>query len=104
MNRVALIMDAGVSHFYASMGVARRFLKLGYCVEYWGTSKMQKTVLDHGFEFREIQGMWPRFPEEIRRSFQLKGWRLLFHPVLAAKNLARRRCWLKRLSSSLDQF
>ena len=49
MKRVLIIPMNTVSHYYASLGLARTLRQLGYEVLYGGDARFEKTVEDNGF-------------------------------------------------------
>src|SRR4026207_580749 len=104
MRRVAFLTYGDTSHLYSSMGLARRLIRRGYSVQYWGDTRIEPRVVDQGLEFERLDDLWPRYLEETRFPTNIFGLRILLHPRMVCEKFKARRERLKRLDAALDRF
>jgi zeaxanthin glucosyltransferase len=84
VRRALFLIDRFPSHLYASFGLARRLEKIGCAVEYWGELAAGAVVKSQGLNFRPLDGLWSRWPDELHALRQVPG-------VLMQETIARRR-------------
>lgn len=99
------MVDGLTSHVYSSMGVARQLQRYGYAIEYWGspTNRAQALIRGSGFTFKPIEGVWPRYRDEIRIPTHLNLLTMPLHPLLLLQKLMARRECMAALPVQLDR-
>jgi UDP:flavonoid glycosyltransferase YjiC (YdhE family) len=105
MSTVVFIVDSSVSHGYSSAGLARRLAARGMHVEYWGALRndFDRLVETQGFTFRAIDGLWPRFHEEIRLPPEMTLLTSPLHVPELVRGFKARRRWTRALPAALDR-
>jgi len=104
-NYVAFFIDSIPSHVFASIGVARRFQRLGYVVEYWGgrTNRAEGIIKTSGFQYRAVDSLWPRYRDDARLPTHLGFFAMFLHMREVLHKLSVRRTLKRCLSEELQK-
>jgi zeaxanthin glucosyltransferase len=104
MGPVVFIIDT-ISHAYSSIGVARRLQRVGYLVEYWGSAtNVSKQLLEaQGFTYRDIDGLWSRYHDDIRLPTGYGALGLLMRPRVVIDTFLARRRRMRKVPDALER-